>query len=166
MDLNGEQEAIATMYASMIKTDYATKKMFLDNFWAAFKAALGKDHTCAHPHTHTRPAAVFARPALKAVPRRIKDFKKCDFQPIVTYVEEEREKKKTLSKEEKNKIKEAREKLEAPYVHVILDSHLEKNGNFRVEPAGLFRGRGEHPKMGQVGPAPRETPCPAQRRNC
>jgi len=23
-------------------------------------------------------------------------------------------------------------------------------GNFRVEPPGLFRGRGEHPKMGKV----------------
>ena len=87
--------------------------------------------------------------------RSIKDLQKCDFQPIVTYIEEEREKKKTLSKEEKNKIKEERERMEAPYVHVILDSHLEKNGNFRVEPAGLFRGRGEHPKMGQARrPAP------------
>jgi DNA topoisomerase-1 len=23
-------------------------------------------------------------------------------------------------------------------------------GNFRVEPPGLFRGRGEHPKMGMI----------------
>ncbi len=23
-------------------------------------------------------------------------------------------------------------------------------GNFRVEPPGLFRGRGEHPRMGQI----------------
>ena len=44
VDLTKEQEAIATMYASMIKTDYATKKKFLDNFWKAFKEALGKDH--------------------------------------------------------------------------------------------------------------------------
>lgn len=47
-------------------------------------------------------------------------------------------------------IKEEKEKMEAPYGTVILDSHTEKNGNFRVEPAGLFRGRGEHPKMGNV----------------
>ena len=40
--------------------------------------------------------------------------------------------------------------MEDKYVTVILDTHTEKNGNFRVEPAGLFRGRGEHPKMGQV----------------
>eukprot|EP00961_Rhodomonas_salina_P120107 1616354-Rhodomonas_salina.1 len=29
--------------------------------------------------------------------------------------------------------------MEAPYGTVILDSHTEKNGNYRVEPAGLFR---------------------------
>lgn len=26
----------------------------------------------------------------------------------------------------------------------------EQVGNFRVEPPGLFRGRGEHPKMGML----------------
>ena len=39
-------------------------------------------------------------------------------------------------------------------------------GNFRVEPPGLFRGRGEHPKMGQLkarifaARAPRNSACP------
>jgi hypothetical protein len=36
-------------------------------------------------------------------------------------------------------IKEAKDAMEAPYGTVILDTHTEKNGNFRVEPAGLFR---------------------------
>ncbi|XP_068635476.1 DNA topoisomerase 1 beta-like isoform X2 [Aristolochia californica] len=31
----------------------------------------------------------------------------------------------------------------------IVDGVKEKVGNFRVEPPGLFRGRGEHPKMGK-----------------
>ena len=48
-----------------------------------------------------------------------------------------------LTKDEKTQLKEAKEKMEAPYGTVILDTHTEKNGNFRVEPAGLFRGRGE-----------------------
>jgi DNA topoisomerase-1 len=68
----------------------------------------------------------------------------------VEYLEAEKEKKKSLTKEEKLAIKEAKEKAEEPYITVILDTHTERNGNFRVEPAGLFRGRGEHPKMGQV----------------
>ena len=125
VDLDPEQEAVATMYAAMIKTDYATKETFIKNFWQEFKALLGSKHP-------------------------IQDLKKCDFDPIIKHIEEEREKKKALTKEEKAAIKEVKEELEEPYHTVILDSHTEKNGNFRVEPAGLFRGRGEHPKMGNV----------------
>ena len=32
----------------------------------------------------------------------------------------------------------------------MIDGHKEKIGNFRIEPPGLFRGRGEHPKMGML----------------
>lgn len=36
------------------------------------------------------------------------------------------------------------------YGYAIVDHHIEKVGNFRVEPPSLFRGRGEHPKTGKV----------------
>jgi DNA topoisomerase-1 len=36
--------------------------------------------------------------------------------------------------------------LQVAYV----DGREEPTGNFRVEPPGLFRGRGEHPKMGRI----------------
>lgn len=49
---------------------------------------------------------------------------------------------------EKKAIKTARDILEEPYKFCILDGRKEKVGNFRVEPPGLFRGRGEHPKTG------------------
>lgn len=32
----------------------------------------------------------------------------------------------------------------------MIDGHKEKIGNFKIEPPGLFRGRGEHPKMGKL----------------
>lgn len=32
----------------------------------------------------------------------------------------------------------------------MLDGHREKIGNFKTEPPGLFRGRGDHPKMGML----------------
>ena len=32
----------------------------------------------------------------------------------------------------------------------MIDGRKEKVGNYRVEPPGLFRGRGEHPKMGRI----------------
>lgn len=41
-----------------------------------------------------------------------------------------------------------RDELEAPYRECVLDGRKEKVGNFRIEPPGLFRGRGEHPKKG------------------
>ena len=31
-----------------------------------------------------------------------------------------------------------------------VDGHIQKVGNFRLEPPGLFRGRGDHPKQGKV----------------
>ena len=32
----------------------------------------------------------------------------------------------------------------------LLDGHVEKVGNFRMEPPSLFRGRGKHPRTGVV----------------
>ena len=32
----------------------------------------------------------------------------------------------------------------------MMDGHREKVGNFKIEPPGLFRGRGDHPKQGKL----------------
>ena len=32
--------------------------------------------------------------------------------------------------------------------YCMMDGHKEKMGNFKIEPPGLFRGRGDHPKQG------------------
>jgi DNA topoisomerase-1 len=53
-----------------------------------------------------------------------------------------------MSKAEKQVAKEKKEKDEAPYATCSFNGRLEKVGNFRIEPPGLFRGRGEHPKKG------------------
>ena len=66
------------------------------------------------------------------------------------YFEEEKAKKKSLSTAEKKELKAAKDKLEAPFTHCTLDGRKEKVGNFRIEPPGLFRGRGEHPKKGTL----------------
>ena len=51
---------------------------------------------------------------------------------------------------EKKAAKGEKDKLEAPYTTCVLDGRKEKVGNFRIEPPGLFRGRGEHPKKGSL----------------
>ncbi|KAI3765206.1 hypothetical protein L2E82_15234 [Cichorium intybus] len=125
VDLTPEQEEVATMFAVMLDTDYMTKSMFKENFWNDWKKMLGKNHT-------------------------IQSLEDCDFKPIYDWHQSEKEKKKQMSTEEKKAIKEEKMKLEEKYMWAIVDGVKEKVGNFRVEPPGLFRGRGEHPKMGKL----------------
>ncbi|KAH7288776.1 hypothetical protein KP509_31G042500 [Ceratopteris richardii] len=123
--LTPEQEEVATMFAVMRETDYMTKPKFLSNFWNDWKKILGPNHV-------------------------IQSLEGCDFTPIYEWHLAEKEKKKSLSSEEKKRIKEEKQKQEEKYMWALVDGVKEKVGNFRVEPPGLFRGRGEHPKMGKL----------------
>ena len=130
VSLTLEQEEVATMYASMLKTDYVAKPIFIKNFWAAFTRLLGPRHV-------------------------IQDLKHCDFSPIERYLDDQRAAKKLETTGDdgpavRRKLKEEKDIIEAPYKYAVLDNHKEQTGNFRVEPPGLFRGRGEHPRMGQL----------------
>lgn len=80
----------------------------------------------------------------------IKEFAKCDFKPIFEYFDGQRTEKKALPSAEKKRLKAEKEAQEAPYMYCMWDGRKQKVGNFRVEPPGLFRGRGEHPKTGKV----------------
>lgn len=80
----------------------------------------------------------------------IEEFSKCDFQPIFDYYEGQRIEKKSLPSAEKKKLKAEKDAAEALYMYCMWDGRKQKVGNFRVEPPGLFRGRGEHPKTGKV----------------
>jgi len=55
-----------------------------------------------------------------------------------------------MSKEEKQRVKEEKLQLEEIYGFCYLDGRKQKVGNFRIEPPGLFRGRGKHPKTGSL----------------
>ncbi|XP_024528843.1 DNA topoisomerase 1 alpha [Selaginella moellendorffii] len=125
IDLTPEEEEIATMFAVMKDTDYATKPVFVKNFWEDWKKVLGPKHV-------------------------IQKLELCDFTPIFDWHAAEKEKKKQMSAEEKKQLKEEKAKAEERYAWVLIDGVKEKVGNFRVEPPGLFRGRGEHPKMGKL----------------
>lgn len=81
---------------------------------------------------------------------KITNFALCDFRPMFEHFEAERAKKKALTTAEKKELKKAKDEMEAKYMYCMLDGRKEKVGNFRVEPPGLFRGRGEHPKKGAL----------------
>lgn len=51
---------------------------------------------------------------------------------------------------EKKEAKAKKDEIEASYLYCLLDGRKEKVGNFRAEPPGLFRGRGDHPKKGAL----------------
>ena len=41
----------------------------------------------------------------------------------------------------------ARQLLLQKFGYLLVDGHIEKVGNITLEPASLYRGRGEHPKV-------------------
>lgn len=125
VDLTPQQEEVATMYAVMLDTEYMNKQQFRENFMNDWRKILGKNHV-------------------------IQKLEDCDFTPIYEWHQTEKEKKKQMSTEEKKALKEEKLKQEEKYMWAIVDGVKEKVGNFRVEPPGLFRGRGEHPKMGKL----------------
>ncbi|KAJ6499260.1 DNA topoisomerase I [Mycena sanguinolenta] len=128
LDLPPASEEVAGFYAALIESDHAQSAQFNKNFFEDWKTVLKK-----HP----------PRDGIK-----ITSFDLCDFRPMFEYFEEEKAKKKALTSAEKKELKRVKDEQEAKYLTCLLNNHKEKVGNFRVEPPGLFRGRGEHPKKG------------------
>ncbi|KAI3948898.1 hypothetical protein MKX01_022312 [Papaver californicum] len=74
----------------------------------------------------------------------------CDFTPIYDWHQNEKESRKQLSTEEKKILKEEKLKQEEKYMWAVVDGKKEQVGNFRIEPPGMFCGRGDHPKVGKL----------------
>ena len=80
----------------------------------------------------------------------IDEFGKCDFTAMHQYYKERSEERKAMTKEEKLVLKKENEAIMEEYGWCMIDGHKEKIGNFKIEPPGLFRGRGDHPKQGKI----------------
>lgn len=81
---------------------------------------------------------------------KIVKFSKCNFKKIHAYYVMKNEERKNRTKEEKKALKEKNEAIIAEYGWCNIDGHRQRIGNFKIEPPGLFRGRGEHPKQGMI----------------
>ncbi|KHJ95444.1 Eukaryotic DNA topoisomerase I, DNA binding protein [Oesophagostomum dentatum] len=125
--LSDDAEEVATFYAKMLDHEYTTKDLFNKNFFHDWRKVMTPEER-----------------------ELITDLKKCDFRQMDQYFKEQSEIRKAMSKEEKQKIKEAKEAEAKIYGVAVIDGHKQKVGNFRIEPPGLFRGRGGHPKMGML----------------
>lgn len=134
--MHPDAEEVASFFGGMLNSTHNVENpVFQRNFFTDFKEILKKTGGAIDPQGNKV---------------AVKEFSKCDFKPIFEYYDAQREAKKASSKEEKKKLKEEKDKAEAPFTHCIWDGKKQKVGNFRVEPPGLFRGRGEHPKTGKV----------------
>mmetsp|Transcript_22922 Transcript_22922/g.25063 ORF Transcript_22922/g.25063 Transcript_22922/m.25063 type:complete len:626 (-) Transcript_22922:4427-6304(-) len=130
VSLSPEQEEMASFYAAMpldgpqLGND-KTRPVFQRNFFEDFSMILGQSHV-------------------------VKDFDGCDFSLIRKHLELQRNLKKVSTDEEKLIRKEEKEKASLQYGYALIDGRVEKMGNYNMEPPGLFRGRGEHPKTGKL----------------
>ena len=122
-------EEYATLYAKYIKTDYVNSNTFNRNFTKDFFKVLSKD--------------IIKKYNLKSV-------SEIDFSLIHAKLEKDRLKRLDRTKEMKSKEKEDRLEKEEPYMYCMIDGSKVKVGNYKIEPPGIFLGRGSHPKLGMV----------------
>ncbi|XP_045151436.1 DNA topoisomerase 1 [Echinops telfairi] len=127
MKLSPKAEEVATFFAKMLDHEYTTKEIFRKNFFKDWRKEMTNEEK-----------------------NIITNLSKCDFNQMSQYFKAQSEARKQMSKEEKLKIKEENEKLLKEYGFCIMDNHKERIANFKIEPPGLFRGRGNHPKMGML----------------
>lgn len=124
--LNDEQEEIAVAWVKKLGTEYVEDEIFAQNFFTDFAKALNRD---------------------KLDPNDV------DFSEIQQHVMEEKNRKLTMSKEERKlqaqKRKEDREKNKERYGYATVDGVKVEVGNYTVEPSSIFMGRGKHPLRGR-----------------
>jgi DNA topoisomerase-1 len=125
--LKPDSEEYATIYAKFTETDYVKNKTFNKNFFHDWVKILKSD---GH--------------------KEITNLEQCDFSLILKHLLAHKEVKKNLSKEEKEKEKEKKDKFEAKFKEAYVDGKEQATGNFRIEPPGIFLGRGCHPKAGKI----------------
>ncbi len=120
-----QAEEYITMYAKLIDTDYVSNNTFKKNFWKDLKPHLPEGSN-------------------------INNLDDIDVTPIKNYLMREKDKKSNLTKEEKEAIKRKQDEIDEPYKYCIIDGVQQQVGNFKIEPPGIFLGRGSHPKSGQI----------------
>jgi DNA topoisomerase-1 len=130
--LTVEQEEMAMAWAKKVGTPYVEDPVFAKNFHRDFSKKLG----------------------IKVKPGDV------DYSEIIAIVEEERERKANLPKEEKKRLaaerKAAREQNKEYYGYAVVDGERMELANYVAEPSSIFMGRGEHPMRGSWKEGPQK----------
>jgi len=129
--LNALQEEMAVKFAQKFGTHYIEDKGFCSNFMKDFAKALSIKEKIGRD-----------------------DF---DWKPILQWLEQERQRKANMTKEERKAQAEERKRIrennKARYGYAIVDGQRIELTNYVVEPPGIFLGRGLHPLRGRWKPA-------------
>ena len=132
IELTSEQEEMAFAWAKKVGTPYVEDRVFAKNFHRDFSRKLG---------IQVKPGDV-------------------DYSRILSVVEEERNRKANLSKEERKKLaaqrKARREANKEHYGYALVDGVKMEMANYAVEPSSIFMGRGDHPLRGRWKEGPSE----------
>ncbi|TXT56547.1 MAG: hypothetical protein BAJATHORv1_20136 [Candidatus Thorarchaeota archaeon] len=125
--LNQLQEEMAIAWVKKLGTQYVEDPVFIENFMTDFAKMLGLDEV----------------PSVDEV----------DFSQVIDFVESERARKESMTKEEKKEAREERKKiredLKEKYGYATVDGKRMELANYQTEPSGIFMGRGEHPLRGR-----------------
>jgi len=136
--LSMEEEKVATFYAKRLISEMAcgivaaqlwatvpSGKPYRQNFWGDFQTYLTLEH------------------------RKIfKNFDKIDWSDLIEKIENSKKDGLTANERSEKKIRDEERKRE--YGFAKLDGRREAVGNYTVEPAGVFEGRGKNPLRGHI----------------
>lgn len=130
--LSSAEEEAATFLAAMDPDGMhlgnpATATIFVKNFFADFCATLRGPNRLL-----------------------IKKFTDCDFGPMRQHLAEQKMIRRAVTDAERTAARNDRSTILHQYGYALVDGHVERVGNYNMEPPGAFRGRGAHPKMGML----------------
>jgi DNA topoisomerase-1 len=158
--MSANDEEIISLYAKQLameeantsRTPYTQKKKFINNFVK----------TATQPHSKNGNVILESKDLIKiltsmnpksdektvAYKTEVKQFNDMFRKMAKQFIKE----KKTKTLEEKKESKMIADKLKREYKFATVDGRTEEIGNFKIEPPGLFLGRGESNKQGCVKP--------------
>ena len=122
MILSPLAEEFATAYARYMDSEYFKSKTFHKNFFKSWKR-------------HAK---------------NIDSLDKCDFSKIKKHLDDIKKKKLEMSNDTKQLLKDEALLEEEKYKIAIVDGKEQPTGNYKLEPPGIFIGRGQHPKIGTI----------------
>ncbi len=129
--LSGLAEEYITLYARYIDTEYVKNPKLSNRFNKNFL----KDWSKVLPNH---------------IAKNVINMSEIDVTDIKKHLDKIKEHKLNMTKEHKEKIKKEQDILEEPYKYCFINGGKMKVGNYKIEPPGIFLGRGDHPKLGRV----------------